>query len=988
MSVYLQEQITNEKSLEKVLQQVRESDHVFALDLSHLEMVSSKSIQHIAETQHFVHDRLYFLLPEQSQLVQIFRQESLLNFLNIFHTSQDLDTVIERQSTPCQRGFFPGPLFKLGQDAQNELDRLVEVCSRTSRCSLSSGIRQEFQQRGFALPSMINITKSGEDWLFYDVPQQGRLGDTKILLYMIRPEVYGQALEVCQQMVTLSPLGSLHGKEPAKEFFYRLRDENASIIFVNLNRCYAWDNEYASAYRKAKEFKKIYLIRADQTAVDFLFKTSGDIFYSDYEKAYTYAALILKKQWRISPNPDADVFTPQPIVELSGYISEEEDTKVVLEKLMKPIRNAFREFHRVCLDIRELYRMESKCRKALVSYLGDWCRRHKIRRSNIVVMATLPRPDYTIQDIAADFYEKGFFIIPNQETARELLESYPHPKFISENSTTASTLKVEGNITQDQEFTNFQTEVSNLVHNALSLTSDVKNVLRSPQQTVFFDFSSIPCVNVLVIQTILKTDADNKNLTKILLVNDHLAELIQKLLSKEGANASNVFCYHDINVATSQHIRNVLVVGNKDSDDDTKEYFQQIFQDIYHARQAQNTQFRIRFHFDFGRLSARLSQDSYDLLIFYGFTRPDDRQRVTQFLARYNYPVLEIIHEPNWLVLQPHQLESQAPKAWVKEKILGLLWKLPGRYQEIRLLFLGQHQDRILREWQDLLPEREWDVWKSFLPVIEDERYEIILTQKDNSTSKSVNWPMPGMQKFLEKIEFHIYQKWIRNFSYHYTNQMITLAQKVSDENAVLTTLDLAKSYVGLSQNLLQLIPSFLRKAKEEHWMELQLAKNNLANIMFRSLFFELEYALLIIQSEIYDLFQGQIWLGLQPLWDAMRQDLRYRGVEIPVAGIIQVVLNWQNQQIMSPAPSWLILSLECKEAETFEIIITCRDLVEFNKIPPTLGTAIETCQNRYQLEVFPKIIADGKGLEVHIILKSRLSPRRTLIAKKPGEVM
>ncbi len=992
--MYIHEQITNEKSLEKVLQQLRDSDNVFVLDLGHINNISSKAIQDLVETHIIAPERLYILLPEDSNILSIFRRESLFGLLNIFNNSKDLELVIDRQITPCQRSYFPGPVFKIGQDAQNELDRIAEVCTRTGKCSFSLGLRQEFLHRNFTLPATLTVTKVEGEWWIYEASLTQRPGTTenRPILYIIRTDVYGQALEVCQQILTLTPTGTLFGKERAKEFLYQLREENTPIIFINLNHCYSWDEEYARAYRKAKEYKKIYLVRADSMAIDFLFKTQGDIFYSDYEKAYTHAALLIKKQWRLSPNPDSDDFEPQSIVEISGYISEQ-DSEITefSKKLMRILRRTIRKLHRMCIDIRELYRMEAKVREIFVCNINEWCRQHKVRRTNIVIIATLPRPDYTIQDVVADLYENGFFIVPTPEEAMSLLESYPHPHFITENSSSVSILRLEGNIIQDQELNTFRSEVTNLVHNALSATSDVNNVIRSPQQTVFFDFSTIPCVYAPVIQTILSVDSQNKNLSKILLVNEHLAELIRKLFGKEDPTASNIFCYGEKSTALSSHIRNILIVAPKKIAVEVIDYFQKIFQEIYRIPQAKHTQFRVRFHFDFERLPARLAHDNYDLLIFYGYTEENDRQKIQQFLTKYPQPVLELVQPSNWTELQPYQLEIDAPMNLIQDKISSLLWSNPSKYNEYRLLFLGQNWEKTGQSIQNCLQEEQWDLLKNFLPVVDGAWYEFILSQRED-TSVSSTLPKLNLSNLtknnLERIEFHPYRQWLRNFSFHYANNIISICQKVSDENAISSTLEVVSHYGNYPQNLWGLLPHSIRRSQNERWMSLEIIKNKLLSLMFRTPIFEVEYYLIILHTELSDLFEGRIWQAIRSLWEGSRQDIRYRSFEDPLLGMTQLILNWSNDQSIQQNQSWLSLMIGFSEDENgLKVTFLTDNIGAEPKLPESLFTALTDCQNRYKLDAQGRITPDGRILEIILQIKGRSSAtKKSITIRKTTE--
>ncbi len=970
--MYIHEEITNEKTLEQVLQQFRESDNPFILDLSAIRFLSSYAIQDLVETHSLAAQRLFLLIPKDSNLLQILKRESVLGILNIFNQFKDIEAILERKETPYIRGFFPAPLFKIDKSAQPELDRLAEVCKKTGRCNLLLNLRQEFQQRGFILPNTLNMSKVDEEWIIQEA------SEAKTVLYIIRPDVYGQSLEICQQILTISLQGTLQGEERAQAFLRFLQNENHPILFLNLNDCYGWDAAYAQAYRKLKECKKIYLIRVDSIALDFLFKLKGDIFYSDYEKAYEKAGLILKKQWQIIPNPDAETFTAQPIVEINGYVQDQDsEIKEFVNKFMRIVRRTIRQLRRICLDIRELYRLESKARELTISNLSKWCEEHKVRKSNIIVIATLPRPDYTIQDVIADLYENQFFIVATPEEAMQMHESYLHPRFLVDNSTTASILMLEGNIINEQELNIFQAEVENLLHNALSLASDVSNVLRSPQQTVFFDISKIPCVPATAVTSILKSGPKSKHLTKILLVNEHLEELVRKLLAREEPR--NVFCYLDRATAFARHICNILVIAPKTMIEDTVKYFQQIFQSVYRSPQARNTQFRVRFHFDFDRLSARLSHENYDLLIFYGH---DDCEKIARFVNKYNRPILELVPKNNWLVLAPHQLEMDCSPELFKQKILEFLWRSIRRTHEHRLLCTGHNSPRLYDEIQNILSEAELESLKNFLPLMDEERYEMIATHRGDSNTCGPTQELRTIltNQRLDTLEFHPYRQWARNWTFHTNTKILEIAQQASDEKAVVSTLELLRNYIQYNQSLLwNRIPAHIRQLDQPCWVHFQAASKKLFTVLFRSALLEIKYMMILLKSEIMDLFQGQLWLGLQPLWEAMAQDVRYLNLEAPLLGTLQTVFVWLNEQSISQNLPWLLVSIEFEEADGLKITLNSDWPVETAQIPESITKATQLAQTRYRLDAQSKLAADGT-LEITLQLKNRALQHSILI--------
>lgn len=159
--MYVHEEPTNEKSLEISLQQAKETEHPFILDLTHLEVLSSRLIQNLIET-HTIREDFYILLPQNSPLMTIFKRESLLSILNVFNRLKDLDKALVSKIPPLYSDYFLGKLFDVDKEYKDELDRVSQ--DETHTYYISSELRSEFLQRGFSLPQKIAIDKQEDQW--------------------------------------------------------------------------------------------------------------------------------------------------------------------------------------------------------------------------------------------------------------------------------------------------------------------------------------------------------------------------------------------------------------------------------------------------------------------------------------------------------------------------------------------------------------------------------------------------------------------------------------------------------------------------------------------------------------------------------------------------------------------------------------------------------------------------------------------------------
>lgn len=606
-------------------------------------------------------------------------------------------------------------------------------------------------------------------------------------------------LEICQKMLVYSLYGSLKGKELANTFLENLKNESAAIILLDLNNCYWWDEHFFQVFKKAKEFKKIYVIRADDSDIDFLFRMKGDIIYGSYESAYMQAELILTKRWVISPEPQNEYEDPQQVVTISGYLSNDEDDITFFRKqLIRAMKKTVKYFKKACLDIRELYRLESSARKAFLLTLVRWAEKNKIRKFNIIIIATLPRPDYIVYDVVSDLYANEFFIVSTVEEALEMHSSHPYPRFFIENSLNSSILTLKGNIIHSKEKSIFEGEVQNMIEHAMSLSDTITNALKSPKKVVFFDFRTIPCVYVPIIKSIIDIEYKNKDLVKILLVSEHLEELIKKMLS----SYSNIFCYSKKEDALKNHVCDILIVSPRKEAVQAKTYFTNIFKDIYQIPEAKNSQLRAQFHFDFDRLASRLTSEEYSLIILYGYSDESIGQRVSKLLKKYENPVLELKKsKEGWLQLFSHQLEINCTQGMLKERIIDALWKHRYNYKENRVIFEGRERDRALEEiFLECLNESELKILGNFLQLEEDSQYEVIFTHKTLRNHRPIELKDASKEQFLEKIEFHPYKDWKRAFSYHYDKKILDLSQHTGDKEEIENITELIREYTGVKK--------------------------------------------------------------------------------------------------------------------------------------------------------------------------------------------
>ena len=277
--MYIQQHPANENSLEKSLEQAREMDCPFILDMSHLNSLKSSLIRNLVETHYLKQKNLYILVPPESKILEIFQRESLIGILPIFNRMKDIERIVFQKSTPCYYGFFPGKLFDIPAQHTEDLNRAVEAYSKNGESGLSWDLREEFQKQGFSLPARLAVMKENEDWLICEYKEKKVSAQDKgKVLYLLRMDVYGRSLEVCHRMLTLSLYGTLQGEELAAQFGVVLKNETSPLIFLDLNQCYSWDENYAIHFQKAKELKKLYLVRSDIHASDTLFKIKGIFF--------------------------------------------------------------------------------------------------------------------------------------------------------------------------------------------------------------------------------------------------------------------------------------------------------------------------------------------------------------------------------------------------------------------------------------------------------------------------------------------------------------------------------------------------------------------------------------------------------------------------------------------------------------------------------------------------------------------------------------
>ncbi len=965
--MYIQQHPANENSLEKSLEQAREMDCPFILDLSHLTSLKSSLIRDLVETCTLKSKNLYLLIPPGSRLLDIFQRESLLGILPVFNRLKDIERIVFQKSTPCYYGYFPGKLFDIPAQHQDDLNRAVEASSKNGESGLSWDLREEFQKQGFSLPARLAVMKENEDWLICEYKEKRTSTQDKgKVLYLLRMDVYGRSLEVCHRMLTLSLYGTLQGEELASQFGLVLKSEASPLIFIDLNQCYSWDNNYANCFKKAKEWKKLYLVRSDIHSADSLFKLKGDIFYCDYEKAYEKARLVLQKRWEITPNPSIEK-KESCLLEINGYlVDQKEEFKQFKKRLFSSIQKILKKFHWVALDIRELYRMENKARKAFLHALRKWITRYKIKKFHLIIIATLPRNDYIVHDLTSDLYNEGFFIVPTWEEAKEIHNSYPHPHFILENSLNTSLMTMKGNVIHNQEKRIFKQEIQGMFKNSLSLCSGSSNIIQSPHRIVFFDFLSAPCVYLDLIETIIEAEQESKKLTKILLVNQHVQELVKKLLSKYD----NVLCYDNKEKACLQHIKNVLIVLPLRVKKEAREYFQQIFEEIYQIKEAKNTQFCIRFNCAFERIPSILSSEHYNLIILYGCLPEEQNEAWRDVLKKQEKNVLELKpHQKEWMELLPQQMELDQHIAVVKEKIIAMLWNKEQEQAPKRYLFSGSQAEKISHEV--LLPclqENEIEFLSRFLPVVDDTRYEIILTYNRGKAFSFL--PQSMDKKGLVKLEFHPYRQWARNFCFYYGTSSLEIIQKTANETDISNTFSLLEKYTGTTIKIWDLIPNKIKKCLDYRWLSFLTAQNKFLVSVFKSKIFEIQYILLFLQKEIEEIFLSYLWTVLSYLKEEFIQDLRYQGIELPFMAFLKTLYTFANNQNSKNNSLWIMASMEFLENEGLEILINIENLASLSDFPATLRQELEDLRSLYKIDMEMEMGKDNSTFQIKMILK------------------
>ena len=981
--MFVREEPTNEKSLEKILQKARETELPFVLDLTHLDSLCSRSIRDIIEVHSLQQDRFYILLPANSRLVELFKREALLGVLTLFNRLKDIERVISHQRVPCYLDYFPGKLFEIRSEYQQELNRAIEHFVRKGISPLSVELRDEFKRRGFALPQKLAVVKDNDEWQICEHDDRKAIlqSNRKTILYLLRPIPDSDKMEVCQRMLAFSLYGTLNSRQLADNFFTTVNAENPPLVFIDLDNCYSWDQNFADAFKRLKEYKKLYLIRQDRNIVDFLFKLEGDKVYKNYLAAYKQAELILTKQWRIVPDPTEEYLEPQPVIELSGYVSDQEDEIVKFRRnLVKILKKTLKHLQKACLDIRELYRLEHEARKAFLDVLGNWLEKNKIKKYHVIIVATLPRPDYIIHDVIAELYTREFFIVSSIEQAMDMHAAYPHPRFITENSLNASLLTLEGNIINEREKIIFEGEVKNMIQHALSLSDNISNVIKSPQKVVYFDFRSIPCVYIPVVQAIIDIDHRNKNLIKILLVSSHLQELAKKLVHSH----TNILCYSDKDKALRNHLCNILVVTPKKNGSQAKTYFKKVIEDLYDVPEAENTQLRVYFHYDFERLASRLATENYNLIIIYGYSFQSGSDNISRLLRECNKPVLELKKgEDGWLQLFSHQLEIDCSGDMLKAKIIETLWKANQACKQNRFVVQGKLWPRVQEELlKDCLPAPEQEILARFLPIKADSEYEIILTHPPFNPKEPMPLPQASQEKMLEKIEIHPYRLWQCCFSFHYLTSLIELIHLSQEEREVANIIDGLRDYATVKKRIWETIPNHVKKVESPRWISYLAAKNKLFGMSFRSKCFEIQYISLYMHMEIKEIFNGHLWLGLCYVKEQLRKDLRYRYFEAPLLSMLKFIYCFLNDESFQYNISWIGTAIEVNDKDGIEIVLSTENISGRPTFPGEISRCVDQLKSKYKIEISVAMEEDSRLIQIKFYLKSKMQKRLITIKK------
>ena len=982
--MFVREEPTNEKSLEKILQKARETELPFVLDLTHLDSLCSRSIRDIIDAHALRQDRFYILLPANSRLIEMFKREALLGVLTLFNRLKDIERVISHKRTPCYLDYFPGKLFEIRADYQQELNQGIDHFVRKGISMLSPGLRDEFKRRGFALPPKLAIVKENEEWQICEHDDRKAIiqANRKTVLYIFRTIPDSDKLEVCQRMLVFSLYGTLHSKELAENFFITVNAENPPLVFIDLDNCYSWDQHFADAFKRLKEYKKLYLIRQNRDIVDFLFKLEGDKVYKNYLTAYKQAELILTKQWRIVPDPIDDEYSePQPVIELSGYVSDQEDEIVKFRrKLVKILKKNLKHLQKVCLDIRELYRLEKEARKAFLDVLINWLEKNKIKKYNVIIVATLPRPDYIVHDVIAELYANEFFIVSSIEQAMDMHAAYPHPRFITENSLNTSLLTLEGNIINEREKIIFEGEVNNMIQHALSLSDNIGNVIKSPQKVVYFDFRTIPCVYIPVVQAIIDIDHRNKNLIKILLVSSHLQELAKKLVHSHN----NILCYSDKDKALRNHLCNILVVTPKKISSQAKTYFKKVVEELYDVPEAENTQLRVYFHFDFDRLASRLTTENYNLVIIYGYSLQSGSDTISRLLRECNKPVLELKKgEDGWLQLFSHQLEMDCSIDMLKAKIIETLWKENQTCKQNSFIVQGNLWPRVQEELlRDCLGEQEQEILGKFLPIKADGNYEVILTHPPFNPKEPVPVQQASREKMLEKIEIHPYRQWQRCFTFHYLTSLIELMHLSQEERETANLIDLLRDYASVKKRIWETIPNQVKKTDSPRWISYLAAKNKLFGMSFRSKSFEIQYISLYMHMEIKEIFNGHLWLGLCYVKEQLRKDLRYRYFEAPLLSVLKFIYCFLNDESFQYNISWIGTAIEVHDKDGIEIVLSTENISGRPTFPGEVSRCVDQLKTKYKIDINVAMEEDSRLIQIKFYLKSKMQKRLITIKK------
>jgi len=945
--MYTHEEPSDLNALEKALQKAKYSEIPFILNLNSLSTFPSYLIKTFIEIHTYNSNNFYILVAENSPLLNIFQKESLIGILSIFNRMKDLEKILNYQTTPCYVHYFPGKLFEIPIEYQEEFNKAAERNIKGQEASLSWSCREKFQEAGFPLPSKVSVLKENEDWLIFEYHNKKiTLQESKQALFILRVDIYGRQLEICERIFTISLYGTLKGKDLALQFKNYIKNEKSPIIFLDLTHCHSWDEHYAKAYKQSKEFKKIYLISSKTTASNALFKLKGDILYYDYEKAYEKAIDILKKQWKITPDYAEDEVPQQPIIEISGYLSDNsEQISQFRKKFREIIKKTLKEFTRICIDIRELYRMETEARKLFVQDVIKRTEKVKIKKFNIIFIANLPRPDYIVHDLVADLYDNEFFIVSSIEEARSMHTIYPHPRFTIENSLHSSLMTVEGNIIHDEEIKIFQKETECMIQHALSNIFESSHVQKSPQELVFFDFRSIPCVYIPVIRAILDADSNNKRLIKILIVNPHLEELIKKIISRYD----NVICYHNKEEAFENQICNVLVSTPRNSSQEARTYFKEIFKDIYQTPEGKNKQFWIRFHYDITRLTSLLNTEQYKLILLYGY--PTTSQPLMQILEEYKKPVIELKPtNSDWTELNNNQLEKDCHSGMIKQKIIDALWKETTMPQEKRYLFYGTKWDYAVDNiFLQCINEQEYQVLNQYMTIVDEGQYEVIITY-NNRYKEDKTIRQSYQERAIEKLQFHPYKQWVRNYNIYYQTNMVQLSQKTANDTDIANAILLLQAHSKYSQNIWETIPSKIKRSLKERWNTCIASPNRSVGVIFKSIYNEIQYIQLNIHTEIDEIFHANLWPALNYLKDELHYDLRYQGLELAIIAFLELIYSYANKKSFNKNITWLRSSIEMQETEDLTVNIYMDKISDTIEYTEELKKAIDTYQEKYQI--------------------------------------